>query len=343
VDPHADPSHVAQTLTALLVPTKSRRLTIDAEGWADQDELRTVAAQLIGGDFSEKTWKSALDRFQGRRFEVANGRIRLRGRRSIRRGPRLHVPDILYHATTRKNLEKYLRKEALIGGSARKVFFSTEEAQAWRAAHRLRGEPVVLYVDAGRARRVSQVRFRRNPQNGLFEAPKVPLQHVLNLQDGFAPQLSAGGLPVRRGEHGGIEVALAQVARRSGITWEVAKGKLEPGESPEACAIREVQEEMGVSVDFELVRYVGLVRYGFLAPGSKPRLKSVYLYLMNPQGPMDSFSPSTREGIRRVQWFSAEEAASAVSHTSLQPIMRRARDLLAKHELSRELLPVPCA
>ena len=41
---------------------------------------------------------------------------------------------------------------------------------------------------------------------------------------------------------------MIQVRRRSGLTWEVAKGKLEPGESPWQAAIREVQEEIGCTM-----------------------------------------------------------------------------------------------
>jgi 8-oxo-dGTP pyrophosphatase MutT (NUDIX family) len=120
------------------------------------------------------------------------------------------------------------------------------------------------------------------------------------------------------------------VTRRSGVTWEVAKGKLEPGEPPEFAGAREVQEEMGVDCDFDVKELVGLVRYGFMAPGGLPRLKTIYLYLMEPLGEMGSFSPSEREGIRDVRWFTPDEACEAVTHTSLVPMMRRARDMILR-------------
>jgi 8-oxo-dGTP pyrophosphatase MutT (NUDIX family) len=124
-------------------------------------------------------------------------------------------------------------------------------------------------------------------------------------------------------------MALIRVVRKSGVTWEVAKGKLEPGEPPEWAGIREVQEEMGIDNDFAVRGLVGLVRYGFLAPGGLPRLKTIYLYLLEPVGGVESaFRPSTREGIRDVKWFSAEEAVEAVTHTRLRPLMRRAREVV---------------
>lgn len=39
-----------------------------------------------------------------------------------------------------------------------------------------------------------------------------------------------------------------------GETWGVAAGKLEPGETPKECVIREVREEIGVNVNTPLLR-----------------------------------------------------------------------------------------
>jgi 8-oxo-dGTP pyrophosphatase MutT (NUDIX family) len=187
----------------------------------------------------------------------------------------------------------------------------------------------VLYVDTGRAHRHG-VRFQRNLTKSLWFSGPVPLTDVLNLRPNFAVQLSAGGIPMVDGPDGVPRLALIKVTRRSGITWEVAKGKLEDGETPERAAIREVKEEMGLEVGLEIERWAGLVRYGFMAPGNRPRLKSVFLYLMRPTDviPEGSFHPSEREGIHDVQWFTPDEAAEAVTHTSLQPVMRDVRDML---------------
>jgi 8-oxo-dGTP pyrophosphatase MutT (NUDIX family) len=54
---------------------------------------------------------------------------------------------------------------------------------------------------------------------------------------------AAGGVPVRE-LPGGIEVLL--VHRPHYDDWTFPKGKCEPGESDEACALREVAEETGL-------------------------------------------------------------------------------------------------
>ncbi len=128
---------------------------------------------------------------------------------------------------------------------------------------------------------------------------------------------------VRRKVSGG-----GRVLRRNRRTWEVAKGKLEPGETPEAAAIREVGEELGIDVPLRVERFVGVIRYGFHTPNSGPRLKSVYLYLLDSDAPIESFSPATDEGIVDISWFSVEEARRAVVHPSLRPAMRRVQHLL---------------
>lgn len=58
--------------------------------------------------------------------------------------------------------------------------------------------------------------------------------------------LAAGGVVVRRGDHGGAEVLLVHRPRYD--DWSLPKGKCDPGETFEATAIREVREETGYEV-----------------------------------------------------------------------------------------------
>lgn len=69
---------------------------------------------------------------------------------------------------------------------------------------------------------------------------------------------AAGGVVWRLGVDGALEVLLVHRPRYN--DWSLPKGKLDPGESDEDCARREVAEETGLScslgVELPIQRYV---------------------------------------------------------------------------------------
>lgn len=60
------------------------------------------------------------------------------------------------------------------------------------------------------------------------------------------PTIEVVGAVIRRG----AEVLIAQrlPGKHEALLWEFPGGKLEPGESPEACLVREIDEELGVTI-----------------------------------------------------------------------------------------------
>ena len=248
-----------------------------------------------------------------------------RPRKRGRGKPGSQVPDILYHATDVDLASRARDRGVLEIDGGRQVYMSRSESQAWQVAHRRKVEPVVLYIDVARARRAG-ARFVRNGR-GLWQARSIPTQHVLNLRDGFGHQLSAGGFPVHRGPEG-PEVALIRVVRRFGATWEIAKGKLEQGEDPLSSARREIQEEMGATMQLDLMQEVGVVRYGFITPEHEPRLKTLFVYLFDTPERIEDFHPAKGESVTDVAWFTPKAAQRAVTHRSLQPVINRVRQIL---------------
>lgn len=73
---------------------------------------------------------------------------------------------------------------------------------------------------------------------------------------------SAGILPFRHGEES-LEVLLVHPggpfwARKDEGAWSIPKGEIDPGEEPRACALRELEEELGSALGLTTEQLVGL-------------------------------------------------------------------------------------
>jgi 8-oxo-dGTP pyrophosphatase MutT (NUDIX family) len=104
---------------------------------------------------------------------------------------------------------------------------------------------------------------------------------------------AAGGVIVRPGRGGHPEILVVHRGRYD--DWSLPKGKCKPGESDEACALREVEEETGLVC--ELGKEVAVVGY---ADGAG-RPKRVRYFEMKPLG-----EASARNEVDAVQWVTRE-------------------------------------
>jgi len=91
-------------------------------------------------------------------------------------------------------------------------------------------------------------------------------------------EVSAGGVVYRRVE-AGIEVAIAEQRDRitHRATTRLPKGKIDPGESAEDAAVREVAEEIGLRA--RVVGALGSATYDY-AEGFERVRKEVHFFLM---------------------------------------------------------------
>ena len=161
---------------------------------------------------------------------------------------------------------------------------------------------------------------RRRDDARKLTAPAVrpPLQR----------EFSAGGLVYRRRAG---ETTVVLVARRRAETgplvWGLPKGHLEPGESSEEAAVREVQEETGLEAVIE--ERLGDITYWFAKrerDGSSMRiLKRVRFFLMRYQ--RGRFADRDDE-MDAVRWFRPAEAEKVAAYENERELVRRARELL---------------
>ena len=112
---------------------------------------------------------------------------------------------------------------------------------------------------------------------------------------------AAGGLVVRR-QHGVLQIVV--VHRPEQQDWSFPKGKLDPRETFEAAALREVREETGMSC--RLLRFIGHTEY----VDRKGRPKAVAYWVMAAEAGF--FTPN--EEVDELRWLTLEAAARIVSY-----------------------------
>jgi 8-oxo-dGTP pyrophosphatase MutT (NUDIX family) len=138
-------------------------------------------------------------------------------------------------------------------------------------------------------------------------------------------QTSAGGV-VFRGEKDHVEVIIISVGGQH--RWQLPKGLVDKGESPEVAAVREAREEGGVTS--EVIEPIETIEYWFagLENGIKVRFhKRVHFYLLK------YVSGDTRDHdweVNEARWVPIDDAASQLAFDNERRVMERARELISQ-------------
>ena len=122
---------------------------------------------------------------------------------------------------------------------------------------------------------------------------------------------AAGGVVWRRDGTGLLEILLVHRPRYD--DWSLPKGKCDDSESDEDCALREVEEETGLTV--RLGSELPSTRYR----DSKGRPKTVRYWAMEPVSGDNEFTPNAE--VDAIRWLPVPEAMKLLSYDHDRPIV----------------------
>jgi len=158
-------------------------------------------------------------------------------------------------------------------------------------------------------------------------------------------EISSGGVVVRQAPNG-WELAVIEPQRDESIAQTstrsdkkrhkqvlaLPKGLVDPGERPEQTAIREIREEIGVSVT--VVTKLTDIKYTYIRSwGDQQRVfKIVSFYLLRyHSGNIDDITPAMRVEVKRALWIPLEEAEHKLAYRGEREVIRLAKKYLESH------------
>ncbi len=139
--------------------------------------------------------------------------------------------------------------------------------------------------------------FMEITKNGQIQFTTSQLNRDFkNMFQSFEHIMAAGGIVKNSGK--------ILLINRFGY-WDLPKGKLEIGENPNECALREVQEECGLNNDLSIIQELNPT-YHVYEYGSQSILKKTYWFNMESTY-SGKLTPQEEEDIIDCRWVPIEE------------------------------------
>jgi 8-oxo-dGTP diphosphatase len=133
---------------------------------------------------------------------------------------------------------------------------------------------------------------------------------------------AAGGLLWRAARPGngskGGSTRLAVIHRPHRKDWSLPKGKLDDGETWEACALREVREETGC--EGRIATFAGAMSY---VPRNNPKIVLYWHMELTREGKLEA---KFRDEIDEIAWLTPEEALARLDYAGERRIVQRFPD-----------------
>ncbi len=135
-------------------------------------------------------------------------------------------------------------------------------------------------------------------------------------------ETSAGGLVVD--DLLSTAALIGRLDRRGRMLWSLPKGHIEPGETAEEAAVREIEEETGILGT--IIAPLGTIDFWFVAEDRRVH-KTVHHFLLRAKG--GELSDADVE-VAEVAWVPLADLEARLAYADERRLVRRANDLLAE-------------
>ena len=191
-----------------------------------------------------------------------------------------------------------------------------------------------LHKRAVQSARYHQVCYSLVPgdDSHIIRAAQLAEMAVRDRQDGdkiqdngadkhSALQQSAGGVVYKRQ---GQQIKVCLIAKKDGKIWALPKGRLQPGESWEGTAVREVLEETGHLAT--IAEYIDQIDYYFYWKDNHTMYYKLVAFFLMPVIVENHRQPDGEAD--KVVWFTIGDALHNLHYQSEKNILRQAQQLL---------------
>jgi ADP-ribose pyrophosphatase YjhB (NUDIX family) len=151
-----------------------------------------------------------------------------------------------------------------------------------------------------------------------FNRKKPSIQEIVR-------EPTAGGVVFRK-KNEEIEILLIQDAKNR---WTIPKGHIEPGETAQQTAKREIAEEAGLK-ETDVLGWLGKIHFRYRRI-DKLVLMTTQVYLVRAKGDTDDIQKE--EWMNGIQWFKFADALEAIEYEDIGKLI-----LLAKKRIRQDNL-----
>jgi 8-oxo-dGTP diphosphatase len=133
-------------------------------------------------------------------------------------------------------------------------------------------------------------------------------------------EYSAGGIVYKKEDN---RVSVALIYREFHTDWTLPKGHIEPNETPQQAAIREVREETGLEAT--IVQLIGETDYSFRAQDNIIVHKRVSYFLMEYVRDHETYE---KDEVDEIRWVPIDEATKLLTFVKDRELVLKCKAIL---------------